>query len=262
MRYSVATFDFCFAEQWQQDVFEQALCDLGFEVIDGNKAYIQTEMLNEQLPAIQSQIAMTEGVSLVGIEDCPDENWNATWEAEHPVQELLLGVRIIPHCAFGAGHHETTSMMIDELINQQSAFANQSVLDHGTGTGVLAIFAKKLGADYVLAIDIDDKSVQNARENAELNGVDIDVQIGSTPPSPSKGESESGYSLIMANIHRNILLANMQAYAECLAPSGQLWLSGFYEDDCPTLIAAAESYSLHHAATRNKADWRMLLFCK
>ena len=189
MKYSVATFDFCFAEQWQQDVFEQALCDLGFEVIDGNKAYIQTEMLNEQLPAIQSQIAMTEGVSLVGIEDCPDENWNATWEAEHPVQELPLGVRIIPHCAFGAGHHETTSMMIDELINQQSAFANQSVLDHGTGTGVLAIFAKKLGADYVLAIDIDDKSVQNARENAELNGVAIDVQIGSTPPSPSKGES-------------------------------------------------------------------------
>ena len=89
-------------------------------------------------------------VKLLGIEECPDENWNAAWEAEHPVQELPLGVKIIPHCAFGAGHHETTSMMMESLIANKSYFANRqvaNVLDHGTGTdpqGVYSILHSQL----------------------------------------------------------------------------------------------------------------------
>ena len=253
MQYSVATFYFHFREEWQADVFTQTLFDLGFDTIDGNKAYIPTHILNANRHTISVQLANTEGAILAGIQECPDENWNAVWESEHPMQELPMGVKIIPHCAFGAGHHETTSMMIEALIE---AFSGQhlefrKVLDHGTGTGVLSIFAKRLGVEEVVAIDIDEKSVLNAKENAALNEVDIDVRLGDTPP-------QEPFDLILANIHRNILLENMGHYAACLRPGGQLWLSGFYENDCPTLIEAAEAKGLHIINTLSNGEWRML----
>ena len=249
MQYSVATFDFHFAQEWQADVFAQTLFDLGFDTIDGNKAYIPTEILNANRHAISAQLANTEGVILAGIQECPDENWNAVWEAEHPMQELPMGVKIIPHCAFGAGHHETTSMMIESLLD--SSLEGKRVLDHGTGTGVLAIFAKLLGAEEVVAVDIDDKSVANAQENAVLNNVTIDVRLGSTPPQES-------FDLIMANIHRNILLENMASYSKCLNTNGQLWLSGFYEEDCHILIEAAEKEGLYLTSKKENGEWRML----
>ena len=263
MRYHVIHIKTSFAEEWQKEVFDQTLCDLGVDTIDGNDYYIPSEVWEEQSTHLKSQITNTEGATLLSVETCPDENWNATWEAEHPVQELPLGIRIIPHCAFGAGHHETTSMMIDELINSQFTilipewerlFHNSqfSVLDHGTGTGVLAIFAKRLGAEYVLAIDIDDKSVENARENAALNDVEIDVRLGSTPPEGKQ------FNLILANIHRNILLANMPAYAEALDFNGQLWLSGFYETDVPVLREAAEAQGLQVTDVLARHEWRLM----
>ena len=251
MQYSVATFDFHFKEEWQADVFAQTLFDLGFDTIDGNRAYIPTEILNANRHAISAQLAQTEGAILAGIQKCPDENWNAVWESEHPIQELPMGVKIIPHCAFGAGHHETTSMMIEGLLAY--SLESKRVLDHGTGTGVLAIFAKRLGAAEVVAVDIDDKSVQNARENAALNEVAIDVRLGDCPP-------EEDFDLILANIHRNILLDNMSRYAACLRHGGQLWISGFYEADCPILIAAAGAEGLQLVAQHAKDEWQMLQF--
>ena len=253
MQYSVATFDFHFPQDWQADVFTQGLFDLGFDTIDDNKAYIPTEKLKTQESSIRAFVDSTEGVTLLRIEDCPDENWNAVWESEHPVQELPMGVKIIPHCAFGAGYHETTSMMIESLLNYP--LAGKRVLDHGTGTGVLAILTKRLGAQEVVAVDIDDKSVDNARENAELNEVEIYVRLGDCPP-------EEVFDLILANIHRNILLANMARYASCLEPCGQLWLSGFYEADCPVLIEAAEANGLQFISKRANGEWRMLIFKK
>ena len=250
MRYSVATLDMHFAEEWQADVFVQALFDLGFDTIDGNRAYIPTSMLDAQRQALDALIDSTEGVALLGLEDCPDENWNAAWEAEHPVQELPLGVKIVPHCAFGAGHHETTAMMIDALL--ETDLQGQRVLDHGTGTGVLAIFAKRRGASEVLAVDIDEKSVENARENAALNSVEIDVRLGSTVPE------EGRFDLIMANIHRNILLANMPSYAAHLNPGGQLWLSGFYATDCDALRQAAEENGLEVTTLRANGEWQWM----
>lgn len=101
MRYSVATFDYSFAQEWEADLFHQQLFDLGFDTIDENKAYIPTETLNTCRAEVEYLCDETEGVKLVNIEDCPDENWNAVWENEHPMQELPLGIRIVPHCAFG-----------------------------------------------------------------------------------------------------------------------------------------------------------------
>ena len=249
MRYHVIHIETHFAEEWQRDVFDQQISDLGVDTIDGQDYYIPSEILEVQISNIQSQISNTPGATLLGIEACPDENWNATWEAEHPVMELPLGITIVPHCAFGAGHHETTSMMIENLM--QADLKDKTVLDHGTGTGVLAIFAKRLGASEVIAVDIDEKSVENAKENAALNGEEINVRLGDTVP-------EGQYDLILANIHRNVLLANMSAYAADLTPNGELWLSGFYETDCEALIETAKAQGLAPIATHANHEWRMI----
>lgn len=254
MQYSVATFEFHFAEDWQTDVFCQSLCDLGFDSFVENQAYIPTAILNTRRAALDELVQTTAGVTLIDISECPDDNWNQAWEAEHPIHELPLGVKIIPHCAFGAGYHETTSMMIDALLERGTFPEHFYVIDHGTGTGVLAIFAKKLGAEHVIAIDIDENSVINARENAALNGEEIEVIQTETLPASFKNKAD----LVLANIHRNILLAYMPQYAQALKVGGQLWLSGFYETDIPTLLTAAEENNLHLLGQHKNNDWCML----
>jgi ribosomal protein L11 methyltransferase len=246
-----------FPETWKQDIFEQQLFDLGFDTIDGNDAYISSEQWAQNADQIEALCASTEEVKSFRIEACPDENWNAVWEAEHPIQELPLGIRIIPHCAFGAGHHETTSMLINSLLS--SNLTGKNILDHGTGTGVLAIYAKRLGAAGVVAIDIDDKSVENAKENAALNKVDLDIRLVHENENLLNFHF-SPFHLILANIHRNILLAHMETYARLLASEGQLWLSGFYESDCPALITVAEQHGLRLVNTLANGDWRALQF--
>lgn len=256
MQYSVVHLKYSFAQEWEQDLLEQALCDIGFEVFDGENAYIQTAVLEENQEEFESLIADTEGVELLNIEQCEDINWNAQWEAEHEIIELPLGVRITPHCAFGAGHHETTSMMITALVEaqEQGWFAQErNVLDMGCGTGVLGIMAKKCGAAKVVAVDIDDKSVMNTQENALANNVELEVQLGSTPPN---GE----YDLILANIHRNILIEHMPAYAKNLAEGGELWLSGFYAEDISHIEKAATAVGLQHVETQERGEWQMAKF--
>ncbi|MBQ3999303.1 MAG: hypothetical protein II644_08215, partial [Paludibacteraceae bacterium] len=115
MLYHVLHIKTDFAEEWQRDVFDQSLCELGVDTIDGEDYYIQSEVLEANRSAITDFLSPFN--FQFSIDSCPDENWNAAWEAEHPIQELPLGIRIIPHCAFGAGHHETTAMMINELMN-------------------------------------------------------------------------------------------------------------------------------------------------
>ena len=254
MQYSVVHLSYTFAEEWQQDLFEQAMCDIGFEVFDDANAYIQTSVLEANSAALEELLAETAGVSLLGIEACEDINWNAAWEAEHEIVELPLGVRITPHCAFGAGHHETTGMMITALIEaQERGFFSQArnVLDMGCGTGVLGIMAKKCGAANVVAVDIDDKSVANSIENAAANEVEMDVREGSTPPD---GE----YDLILANIHRNILVEHMPAYAKSVTKGGEVWLSGFYAEDITYLEKAAEAEGMQHVETKERGEWRWM----
>ena len=299
MQYSVAHFQTSFAEQWQADIFAQALCDIGFDTIEDTpsdndnsqivncqivnckivncpivqslSAYIPTAQLDKA--ALQALVAQTEGVVLLSVEECPDENWNAVWESEHAAEQLPMDVLIIPHCAFGAGHHETTGMMIDALMERD--LSGCRVLDNGCGTGVLGIFAAKRGADSVIAIDIDDKSVENTRENAARNGVTICALQGTletltdTRVRPDKsglkdqiansqivnGQIVKSFDLILANIHRNILLSQLPLYAQL---SKEVWLSGFYEQDAPTLIAAAEKVGLHVVGHNQRNGWSML----
>ena len=202
-----------------------------------------------------------------------------------------MDVVIIPHCAFGAGHHETTGMMIDALMERD--LTGCRVLDNGCGTGVLGIFAAKRGADSVLAIDIDEKSVENTLENAARNGVTIralqgtletiaddnsvrvrpdmsglkdhiEVRVRKRPrllkdqienSQIVNGQIVQSFDLILANIHRNILLSQLPLYAQL---SKEVWLSGFYEQDAPTLIAAAEKVGLHVVGHNQRNGWSML----
>ena len=253
MRYHVLHIKTSFPEEWRKAVFDQMLCNIGVDTIDGEYYYLPSEIWEQKEKLIRVTIDveyhMDKSAKLISVEACPDENWNATWEAEHPMQELPLGIKIIPHCAFGAGHHETTSMMIDSLL--AADLSGKNVLDHGTGTGVLAIFAKHLGAAQVIAVDIDEKSVENAKENAALNNEEIDVRLGDRVP-------EGQYDLILANIHRNVLLANMSAYAASLKEGGELWLSGFYESDIPILTEAAEKEGITLTQVLANGEWRMM----
>ena len=275
MKYHVLHITTDFAEEWQKEVFDQELCDLGVDTIDDAGLepeqaghadyYIPSDLWEQNQEAIQAQISDTEGATLLSVDKVPDENWNAVWEAEHPVQELPLGVKIIPHCAFGAGHHETTAMMIEALIHFKSQISNLkfNVLDNGCGTGVLGIFAKKLGAAHVLAVDIDDKSVQNTLENAALNGVELDVRLGSVSEQGERSvlcqnEGRSVFDLVLANIHRNILLAQMPIYARIIREGGEVWMSGFYETDCPALEEEAKKNGLRLIEVRANGEWRMM----
>ncbi|MBR1473018.1 MAG: 50S ribosomal protein L11 methyltransferase [Paludibacteraceae bacterium] len=260
-----------FAEEWQKDLFDQHMCDLGVDTIDAGSSpeqggadyYIPSDLWQQHQGEIREYLSSFNFP--FSVSEVPDENWNAVWESEHPVQELPLGVRIVPHCAFGAGYHETTSMMIEHLL--ETDLTGKRVLDNGCGTGVLGIFAKKRGAEEVTAIDIDDKSVENTLENAALNGVRIDARLGDLsafdfrPSALSEAVFRlSSFDLIIANIHRNILLAQMPLYARLLCREGELWISGFYETDCPALLAAAEEQGLQYLETREKGEWRMMLF--
>ena len=251
MRYHCLHIHTNFAEEWQKDVFEQQLFDLGVDTIDGEDYYILSDTWAQNAGEIEDYCRSTEGVSFLQADECADKNWNAAWEAEHPVQELPLGIRIVPHCAFGAGHHETTSMLINSLLS--SHLSGKNVLDYGTGTGVLAIFAKHLGAAKVVAVDIDEKSVENAKENAALNGEEIEVLHTSIYDFKFQI-----YDLILANIHRNILVDYMPSYAAALKEGGELWLSGFYEEDCPALQAAAEQQGLTLTDVLANGEWRLM----
>ncbi len=251
MQYNCIHIKSDFSQDWKKDVFEQALFDFGFDTILEDAYYIPTELWEAHRDDIEALCAYTPEVKITAVEICEDRNWNAAWEAEHPVQELPKGVKIVPHCAFGAGHHETTAMMIEEILNTD--LEGKRVLDNGCGTGVLGIMAAKCGALNVVAVDIDDKSVDNSRENAELNGVEMDIRLGSVPP-------EGEYDLIMANIHRNILIAQMPLYKAYLADEGELWISGFMEEDCALLQEAALAQGLKMKATRANGEWRMMVF--
>ena len=203
----------------------------------------------------------------------PQENWNAQWEADfHPVvvapyctilapfHDLndAQGMPIIiqPQMSFGTGHHQTTYMMSKALFELEKV--PEIVLDMGTGTGVLAIIAEKLGAKKVVAVDIEDWSVENTKENAERNNCHaIEAIYGDIENVPALG-----YGLILANINKNVLLAHLPSYAQLLNQNGILMLSGFFETDADELIKAASAVGLSEIGRLTKEEWCCLHFQK
>ena len=196
----------------------------------------------------------------------PDENWNATWEAEHHFEPIALPdgqqLQIIPRQAFGSGEHATTRMILSLLGSEQLApvLSGATVIDAGCGTGILGIAALKLGAAHVFAYDIDEWSVRNAEENYALNGVLSPAAAKIVLGDASVLSQAPQADILMANINRNILLNDMPAFVAAMKPTATLLLSGFYEADIESLVDRAESFGLNLQTTRSDGDWRALLF--
>ena len=199
-------------------------------------------------------------------------NWNAEWEKNfQPIQvDDLVSVRapfhenpnlkydivIEPKMSFGTGHHETTHMMIQHLL--QLDLENKKVLDMGCGTGILAIFAEMKGAKPIDAIDIDNWCYENSLENVERNNCkDISVFEGDSSLLINKK-----YDVIIANINRNILLMDMNIYTKCLNEKGILLLSGFYQEDIPTIDTEVSKFDLKFETIIERNNWVALKYNK
>lgn len=261
------------------DVLAALLAEVGCETFlpidEGLTAYVQQNAYEEE--AVR-EVANSLGALLPGCSatftcaEAPDENWNATWEAEHHFLPIHLPdgqqIQILPRQAFGSGEHATTRMILAMLANP-APLAGKTVIDAGCGTGVLGIAAMKLGADSVFAYDIDEWSVRNAEENFALNGYENDMQQTDEAARIRILEGDAHIldqapqaDLLLANINRNILLMDLPIFVRKLKPAARLFLSGFLEADIPSLVERAQSLGLALTATRADGDWRALEFQK
>ena len=208
------------------------------------------------------------------IELIPDKNWNEVWESNyHSVTiankiyiralfheskpNMEYEILITPKMAFGTAHHETTSLMLELILNNN--FSNKNVLDMGCGTGVLAILASMKGAKNITAIDIDNWSYQSTLENADLNNIsNIKTIEGDVKLIPKTEE----FDIIFANINKNILLRDMKYYANALFSGGQIYFSGYYKTDLPDIINQANKYGLTFVTNLEKNNWIAAVFNK
>lgn len=198
-------------------------------------------------------------------ENVPDINWNSEWEKNfkpiqidnsvsirasfHPNPGLKYDIVIEPKMSFGTGHHETTHLMVQHLL--QLELNKKRVLDMGCGTGILAILSEMRGAKPIDAIDIDSWCYENSVENAKRNNCDhINVYHGDAALLDNKT-----YDVIIANINRNILLNDLNKYSNCLDKNGILLLSGFYVEDIPIIEAEATRYNLKLIEIKEKNNW-------
>lgn len=271
MNYYELVFTTVTTEDYQQDLLMNALAEFGFDTFEeierGFKAYIpednyHRETLDATLQPYRGMFAFTYEESLI-----PQKNWNEVWESNfEPIQVLdKVFVRatfhkpepgfeyeivIDPKMAFGTGHHQTTSMMMQWML--ETDYRGKSVLDMGCGTGILAILAAKMGAQAVTAIDYDPVCYDSTIENAQLNRINnITPLCGSKEAIP-----DEQYDIILANINRNILIDQMQRYAEALKPGGQIYFSGFYEDpDLEIITAEAAKHHLKYIAHKKDKMW-------
>jgi ribosomal protein L11 methyltransferase len=271
------TYQFSEIEPWNE-VAIAALSEIGFdsfvELENGVEAYINENEFNER--------NLEEGVlkeikehtqTNVFIEKIPFQNWNAVWESDFkPVfvedkltilapfhdASLVVGLPIIiqPQMSFGTGHHQTTWMMSKILLDLE--IMPKTILDMGTGTGVLAILAEKLGAKDILAIDIEPWSVENTIENAERNNCkNISALCGDIDLVDDKK-----FDLILANINKNILKSHMEHYANALNSGSKLALSGFFDSDVDEIISFAKLHNFNYHYKLLKETWVALILIK
>lgn len=267
MKYLEFTFHTTPCTEIVNDVLSAVLGEVGFESFveqtDGIAAYIQKDLYNETvLKEALADFPLPDTQVEYAYQEAEDKDWNEEWEKNF-FQPIIIGDRCVihstfhrdipqakydivinPQMAFGTGHHETTSLIIGELLDND--LQGKSLLDMGCGTSILAILARMRGAAPCTAVDIDEWCVRNSLENIELNGVD---RISVFQGDASLLKDQGPFDVIIANINRNILLNDMKRYVSCMHPGSELYMSGFYVDDIPIIQAEAEHNGLrfvHH----------------
>ena len=269
--------------------------EAGFETFEetstGLMGYIQQDLLDVSTLQTLLNDFPFEGISIsYDIRPAEDRDWNEQWEQEgfepivvkcgmwneecpvivihdgrHLPETMPTGaipIEIDAKLAFGTGTHETTRMICSELISfhiPHSTFHKIRVLDCGTGTGILSICALKLGAAEAIGYDIDEWSVDNARHNAVINQVD-DRFTSLLGDASILNKVEGNFNLVLANINRNILLADMESFRGKMAPGASLILSGFYTEDCERLIEKAKTLGLKLTKQKEDQNWACLVF--
>ena len=245
------------------------LAEVGFDSFEdtpkGIKAYIPKNSWNENILQDIYLLSNPEFTISYQITEIEQVNWNEEWEKNfspivvedlctvranfHPMPNTRYDIVITPKMSFGTGHHETTYMMIQQLLSL--SLEGAKVLDMGCGTGILAIMAALRGARDITAIDIDPWCVENAIENVQQNDCSfITVKEGDVSLM-----AREQYNLILANINRNILLSDIPAYAQALLPEGLLLVSGFYEEDLPAIKEKCQEVGLTYLSHIERNHW-------
>jgi ribosomal protein L11 methyltransferase len=256
----------------QQEILIAQLTELNYEGFEEGinyiSAYIPEDLYNET--GTYELIAGTD--TAITKEVIAPRNWNAEWEENFqpviidefcgirahfhtPLQHVQHEIIITPKMSFGTGHHATTHLMIQSM--QSLDFNGKQVLDFGTGTGVLAILAERLGAKSILAIDNDEWSITNAEENTALNHCsNITIQ------QAERLEMSTEFDIILANINKHVLLANMEGIKQHLTLDGVVIMSGLLIGDRPDIEKCAANNGLKVLDYKTRGDWMCLLFKK
>lgn len=260
------------------EILTAELAEIGFDAFEetesGIKAYGPENKINEEEIISETILGGEHDFQFeLNKEIIAFQNWNANWEADFKpvfVEDKLaifapfhdktsfdgLVIEIQPQMSFGTGHHQTTWLMSQAILAEN--LKGKTVLDMGTGTGVLAILAEKLGASAILAIDIEDWSVENTIENAQRNSCskikslhgDVDLISGQS------------FDFILANINKNVLKKHMKSYVDALNANGKLFISGFFDSDAQEMIDFVENLGLKHLKTNTKETWAQICFGK
>ena len=260
------------------DVLAAVLGEVGFESFveceGGLTAYIQQTICDENAIKIAiTEFPLPDTDITYTYTEAEDKDWNEEWEKNF-FQPIIIGNRCVihstfhqdipkaeydivinPQMAFGTGHHETTSLIIEELLD--SELKDKSLLDMGCGTSILAILARMRGARPCTAIDIDEWCVRNSIENIELNHVD-DIAVSQGDASSLTGKGP--FDVIIANINRNILLNDMKQYVASMHTDSELYMSGFYVDDITAIREEAEKDGLTFVHYKEKNRWAEVKF--
>lgn len=263
-------YDFTvFPTEMGAEILMAELAEVGFDSFEdtptGIKAYIPKDSWNEHILQDIYLLSNPEFTISYQITEIEQVNWNEEWEKNfspivvedlctvranfHPVPNTRYDIVITPKMSFGTGHHETTYMMLQQLL--PLSLEGAKVLDMGCGTGILAIMAALRGAHDITAIDIDPWCVENATENVQQNDCSF-ITIKEGDVSLIAGEQ---YNLILANINRNILLSDIPAYTQALLPQGLLLVSGFYEEDLPAIKEKCQEVGLTYLSHIERNRW-------
>lgn len=276
MDYLKIIIDISPVQEWIRDVLTVQLAEIDFESFletdTGIEAFIPADKFNENKLQETINNLNDEFDFQVKKELIKNQNWNEVWEKNYfkplvianeclvrapfhkDYPECRYEIIIEPNMAFGTGNHETTSMMLEAILRED--LKSRDVLDMGCGTGILGILASMKGAAKITAIDIDEWPVKGTAENAELNHVN-NLKVFKGDASLLGNET---YDVILANIHKNVLIQDLPVYAKCLNKGGKLFMSGFYLEDLPDITAKANSCGLKATGYQEKNRWIVASF--